>query len=216
MRLTVADTGVGMDEETREKAFEPFFSTKGREKGTGLGLAMVYGIVTQSGGSVHVESAPGEGARFILRFPVAEGEPEAAGIEAKLPAEAGSGAGGRVLVVEDDQSVRRVTRTILERAGFEVRALSDAESGLDLLRKGDGDFDVLLTDLVLAGMGGRDLIARVLEELPDLPVIAMSGYAEGSPGRRGDLPAEVYFLQKPFSTETLAATVREAIVRRRV
>lgn len=215
VRLTVADTGVGMDDETREKVFEPFFSTKGREKGTGLGLAMVYGIVTQSGGWVHVESAPGEGARFTLRFPVAHGEPEAVDEEQALSPKEVDEVGGRVLVVEDDGSVRRVARAILERAGFDVRAVSDAEAGLAILGEGDGNFDVLLTDLVLPGMGGRELIDQVRKEVPGMPLVAMSGYAEDSPGRRRDLPAEIYFLQKPFSTEALGEVVRRAIARRR-
>jgi len=213
VRMTVSDTGIGMDEDTRSKIFEPFFSTKGREKGTGLGLAMVYGIVTQSGGAVHVESTPGEGARFLLRLPAGDAEP-ATSVRGELPTGHGLDVTGRVLLVEDDDAVRRVTVAILERAGFEVRAVGDAEAGLEALGPDGGRFEAVLTDLVLPGMNGRELLDRVLEDLPDVPLVAMSGYAERAPSRTRDLPEEILFLQKPFTAEDLVDTLRKALVQR--
>lgn len=210
--MSVADTGTGMDEETREKLFEPFFSTKGREEGTGLGLAMVYGIVTQSGGTIRVESAPGEGATFLLYFPVAEGEAETLDEGAEAVADTPD-LTGRILVVEDEEGVRRVVRATLERAGFEVVTMSDAESGLEALEEDGERSDLLLTDLVLPGTSGRSVIDRVRGKDAPLPIVAMSGFAEGSPGRRDGLPSGVFFIQKPFAPEDLVRVVREALAK---
>ena len=207
--LAVSDTGVGMSEEVQARIFEPFFTTKKTGKGTGLGLAMAYGFVKQSGGTIHVRSEPGDGATFLLRFPVAEGEAE----------DVRSGAGarlgdvdvrGRVLVVEDDPDVRRVTARILERAGIEVDAVEDAETGRAELED-DGAYALLLTDLVLPGMSGRALVDWALRERPDLRVVVMSGYDKESPGHRGDLPSEIAFIQKPFTPEALVRAVRRAL-----
>src|SRR5690606_19168156 len=192
-----------------------FFTTKPRGKGTGLGLAMIYGFVKQSGGGVHVESRPGEGATFYLRFPVVEGDVSVAADptdDAPTPgAELGSTAAHRVLIVEDDPNVRKVARKVLERSGYDVHALGDAEEALDLLR-GPAPVDVLLTDLVLPGKSGRVLVDEVRGIRPTLPMIVMSGYAEGSPGQRGDLPSDIGFLQKPFTRASVLEAVRSAIV----
>lgn len=202
-----------MDEETRAKVFEPFFSTKGKTEGTGLGLAMVYGIVTQSGGAIEVESAPGEGTTFVLRFPAVDETPESLHRDV-APVAMDSDVTGRVLVVEDDASVRRVTEAILGRANLEVQAVPDAETGLAVLAAAGEGFEVVVTDLVLPGMGGTELIDRLRERWPKLRLVAMSGYAEGSPGRRGDLSSDVRFIQKPFSPEALLEVVREALTKR--
>jgi two-component system, cell cycle sensor histidine kinase and response regulator CckA len=205
--LEVSDDGTGMDAETRLRIFEPFFTTKVRGTGTGLGLAMVYGFVKQSGGLVHVESELGKGTRFLLYFPVAgaivEPEPETVRVPRRRRT-------GRVLLVEDDDSVRRVATRILEHAGLEVEAFEDAEQVLEVLMQGRYA-DVLLTDLGLPGMGGRALVDRVRELRPDLIVMVMSGYAVGSPGSMTDLPADVVFVQKPFTSDDLVESVRAAL-----
>ncbi len=203
VRFDVADTGHGMDEAVRARIFEPFFTTKRSRGGTGLGLAMAYGIVKQSGGTIHVKSAPGRGTTFVLRFPPVETEPESEATDAPLPGRAPGEVAGTILVVEDDPAVRRVARRALVREGLEVRVAADAENGLEILQSGPEDVAFLLTDLVLPGISGRELLDEVRARYPHVRCIAMSGYAEGSPGSRVDLPADVVFLQKPFTPEGL-------------
>ena len=209
VRLAIADTGVGMDEQVQARIFEPFFTTKEGSRGTGLGLAMVYGIVKQSGGVIDVESEVGAGTTFTLRFPASEEEPEGLGVP-EHGEEARRKITGKILLIEDDSSVRQVAERVLIRAGFEVRAEDNAEAGRRLLGEGRS-FDLVLTDLVLPGMGGRELVDHVREAYPQVPVVVMSGYAEGSPGSRQDLPAEVGFIQKPFTPDGLLQAVREGL-----
>ncbi len=205
--LEVSDSGAGMDAETRRRIFEPFFTTKQRGTGTGLGLAMVYGFVKQSGGWIDVESEPGEGSRFLLYFPVAdavaEDEPDAVPVP-RAPRT------GRVFLVEDDDSVRRVATKILEHSGLEVHAFENAERLLEALAEG-GSADVLLTDLGLPGMSGRALVDRVRELRPDMAMLVMSGYAVGSPGSVADLPPDILFVQKPFTGDDLVESIRAAL-----
>jgi CheY-like chemotaxis protein len=205
VRLSVSDTGVGMDEDTRAHIFEPFYTTKSEQGGTGLGLSMSYGIVKQSGGTIHVDSAPGEGTTFVIRFPPAEGAPRRTDGRPPPPNRE-KRISGRIVVVEDDDSVARVARRILEREGFQVWTADTAEGGLDILAEVDAD--LLLTDLVLPGLSGRELVDRAGARFSDLAVVVMSGYAEGSPGSRQDLPQEVGFIQKPFTPEGLVEVVR--------
>jgi len=209
--LDVSDTGTGMDEATRSQIFEPFFTTKAKEGGTGLGLSMVYGMVTQSGGLVRVESEPGEGATFTLCFPAAQGQPEP-----RRRPERGTGAdeedvrGRRALVVEDEEAVRNLTARILERAGMVVLAVESGEEGIAELERG-GDFDLVLTDFGLPGVSGRALVDLLREKGGDVPILVMSGYGVDSPGDRVDLPEDVGFLQKPFTPKTLMQRVREVL-----
>jgi len=212
VRLDVADTGIGMDAETRSRVFEPFFTTKRERGGTGLGLSTSYGIVQQSGGTIRVESTKGVGTTFVIRFPAAEGEVTPEGPVSQAP-EPVDHATGTILLVEDDPSVRRVARKVLTRAGFEVEEAGDAEVGLAMLEAAAGRFDVVLTDLVLPGMGGRDLVDAIREHSSDQAVIVMSGYAAGSPGSRGELPPEIAFIRKPFTPEGLLGIVRENMPR---
>jgi len=212
LTFRVADTGIGMDAETRRRVFEPFFTTKLERGGTGLGLSTSYGIVQQSGGTIRVESTKGVGTTFVIRFPAAEGEVTPEGPVSQAP-EPVDHATGTILLVEDDPSVRRVARKVLTRAGFEVEEAGDAEVGLAMLEAAAGRFDVVLTDLVLPGMGGRDLVDAIREHSSDQAVIVMSGYAAGSPGSRGELPPEIAFIRKPFTPEGLLGIVRENMPR---
>ncbi len=206
VRLDIADTGVGMSPETQAQIFEPFFTTRGDQGGSGLGLATSYGIVRQSGGTIQVESEEGVGTTFTLRFPAADRPRESMSESADADAVPEVGT-GRILLVEDDPSVLRVSRKILERAGHQVRTASDAPRGRSELKAHAGELDVLVTDLVLPGGSGRDLVDQVLQRHPHIAVVVVSGYAEGSPGQRGDLPEEVAFLQKPFTPDGLTAAV---------
>ena len=208
VRLDVRDDGHGMDEAVRARIFEPFFTTKRARGGTGLGLAMAYGIVKQSGGTIHVDSLPGYGTTFELRFPPAVGEVATEVVDEPPPPR--GVATGTILVVEDDPAVRRVAGRTLRREGWDVCVAADAEQGMEILDDIGGQVSVLLTDLVLPGMSGRDLIDRVREQHPRVHCIAMSGYAEGSPERRIDLPAHVVFLPKPFTMEGLQRALAAA------
>jgi two-component system, cell cycle sensor histidine kinase and response regulator CckA len=215
--LTVEDNGSGMTPEVARRAFDPFFSTKGRERGTGLGLAMVYGTVKQSGGSIELESEPGSGTRFTLRFPLADTSlVPPADPPPDRPEPAANGAArsdakpGSILVIDDDPAVRRAVVRVLERSGFRVVGVDDAESGLECLASSER-FDAVLSDLVLPGMSGFDLLSRIRVERPELPLFAISGYVEGSPDRKDAIPPGVTFIQKPFSARELAAAVEGAV-----
>ena len=208
--LRVADTGVGMDEETRQRVFEPFF-TRDKEHGTGLGLAMAYGFVRQSGGLIEVESTLGRGTVFTLLFPAVDQEPDELP-ETRAAPTPGPGLTGTILVVEDDPRVRRTTVRLLERAGLSVEAFETAEEGLDALEGDDGGrFDLLLSDLGLPGISGRELAERVRELRPDLPVVIMSGYATGSPGSSRALPSDIPFIQKPFTPTHMLQVLRDIL-----
>ena len=212
VRLDVADTGQGMDEDTQRHIFEPFYTTKG-SGGTGLGLATVYGIVEQSGGEIRVRSEPGEGAVFTIVFPAVDAEAEAASAAAPEPgAEGPRRLEGRVLMVEDDPQVRDLGRKFLLREGLDVRTAANAETALEILEK-DGGADLVLTDMVLPGMSGRDLVAVLGQRWPELPVVVMSGYDETSPGSPDDLPPHIAFLPKPFSTEELVSVIADNLPR---
>ncbi|MEX2527923.1 MAG: PAS domain S-box protein [Gemmatimonadota bacterium] len=225
--LAVADTGTGMPDDVKGRIFEPFFSTKPKGKGTGLGLAMVYGTVKQSGGSIHAESTPGQGTTFYLRFPphIAPWEEDSGSVVQPLPDPTQPGAlphgdtapldpdsPPTILVIEDDAAVRRAVLKVLDRAGIQVVEAGDGETGLRLLEEG-AKVDAVLSDLVLPGISGFELLDRLGELRPGIPRIAMSGYAEGSPGRRDGLPEDVAFIQKPFSLEQVLQVIRETLRR---
>jgi two-component system cell cycle sensor histidine kinase/response regulator CckA len=207
--LEVSDTGVGIPEEVRGRIFEPFFTTKTSERGTGLGLAVVHGIVTQHGGRVEVASELGRGSTFrvLLQRATAGGEPKATGVEeASAPA---AGSGERVLVVEDEDAARNALTEILELLGY--RALAAASGEEAEAAASAAPFDVLLTDFVLPGIDGGELARRLSATQPGLRVILMSGYAENESVRRGVSAGTVRFLQKPFDVDTLARAMRAAI-----
>ena len=207
--FSVADTGHGIPEDIRDHIFEPFFTTKGDQRGTGLGLAVVHGIVTQHGGEVEVQSAVGRGTTFRVLLPRRADETDAAAPAAAHAATLPRGDGQRVLLVEDNDAVRRAFERLLVRLGYEVRAVGSAEEA-ELL-PAPQPFTLLLTDMVLPGMSGAVLAARLRERWPTLRVIFMSGYTEDEVLRRKAALGEERFLQKPVDLGTLAREVHEAL-----
>ena len=207
--LAVTDTGVGMDERTRARIFEPFFTTKELGKGTGLGLAMVYGIVKQSGGAIAVRSEPGAGSAFTVYFPRVDAE---AGQLPSTPAAERSRSGqGTILLVEDQTSVRNLIRRVLRSSGYRV---IEADSGPRALALPDSQvrsIDLLITDVVMPGMSGSELAARLTARREGLRVLFISGYAPNETMRQGILDPGVAFLQKPFSPAQITATVDEIL-----
>jgi CheY-like chemotaxis protein len=207
--LTVSDTGTGMDEETLRHLFEPFYTTKAQGKGTGLGLATVYGIVKQSGGFIYGYSDLGRGSRFRIYLPRAEGALEAA--DTPLPAGAAVRAEGTILLVEDEEAVRRLARRVLEGVGYQVL---EAASGWEALALADGwrdKLDLVVTDVIMPGMSGQELSARLREQRPGLRILYVSGYTDDAILQHGTLLPNTAFLQKPFSPGSLAQRVREVL-----
>jgi two-component system, cell cycle sensor histidine kinase and response regulator CckA len=206
--LTVTDSGVGMDKETLAHAFEPFFTTKAVGKGTGLGLATVYGIVIQGGGFIAAASEPGRGSIFDIYFPrmaeeatVAEGIPE-------FSMKQGT---GRVLVVEDDPMVRDLTVAMLESVGYTVRAAETPSAALEYCKKNRDPIDLLITDVVMPELSGVELRDRIQAMKPDLKVLFISGYASDIIAHHGILDEGVNFIRKPFTMSDLAKAVQNVI-----
>lgn len=205
--LTVADTGVGMDEVTRARAFEPFFSTKERGRGTGLGLASVLGVVSQAHGWAKVDSAPGQGTRITVAFPEAPAAAPAA--EARPAAEGPSApSAARVLLAEDDRAVRSAMARALRDAGFEVLEARDADEALTVARRFSLPIDLLCTDGVMPGSPTHILIDGFRQLFPSSPVLVCSGYLEEELVRRGIAEGALAVLPKPFAAEVLVARVR--------
>jgi len=206
--LQVTDTGSGMDAMTQARIFEPFFTTKARGRGTGLGLATVYGIVRQSGGHVAVESAPGAGTTFRIYLPRVEEALTAAAPPQPPPATAGS---GTILLVEDERLVRVLARKVLEQAGYRVLVAEGGAQALELARGHNGVIDLLVTDVVMPEMSGREVMRRLLQERPAVRVLYMSGYSDEAVAQHGVLDVGTSFIAKPFTPTTLAAKVREVL-----
>jgi CheY-like chemotaxis protein len=209
VRLSVRDTGVGMDTNTLSHLFEPFFTTKDRGKGTGLGLSTVYGIVRQHGGEIRVESSPGAGATFDIYLPAAEETPVVES-DVAVPKTVAKGT-ETVLLVEDEVSVRRLAREILKHHGYRVLEAADAREALRIAQQERGPIHLLLTDVIMPLMSGRELVEQLRESRPETRVIYMSGYTDDVLAYRGDLGPDINFLQKPFAPEALAKKVREAL-----
>jgi PAS domain S-box-containing protein len=207
-RIALTDTGLGMTAETRARAFEPFFTTKQPGEGTGLGLATVYGIVKQSDGFIWCHSEPGRGTTFEIFLPERAGIPEAAMRVA--PATVARGRGEAVLVVEDEEAVRRMAARTLAARGYRVLEATDAAQAL-ALEPECGRIDLLVTDVVMPGMGGRELAAALAARRPGLRLLYISGYTDDEVTRRGLLDAGAPFLEKPFEAEGLARRVREVL-----
>ncbi|MBW1962230.1 MAG: PAS domain S-box protein [Deltaproteobacteria bacterium] len=209
VRMAVSDTGIGMDEAIRSQIFEPFFTTKERDHGTGLGLSTVYGIVKQSNGMIWVYSESGKGTTFKVYFPAAVSDTEAVATEALLP-ERLMGA-ETILVVEDEPIVQDVAQRILERYGYRVLAASSGEEAIELLKRHPGKIHMMLTDMVLPGIGGRELAGRIKAFHPELKIIWTSGYADRD--FFSDEPKDMvyHFIEKPFRAEDLARKAREVL-----
>lgn len=207
--LAVTDSGMGMDKETQAHIFEPFFTTKGLGRGTGLGLATVYGIVKQNRGLVWVYSEEGKGTTFKVYFPRVEGDGKRV---VKERASTRSLEGSEtILVVEDDDSLRNMARQMLEGYRYRVITAENGREAIKLSESHDGDIHLLLTDVVMPGMTGPDLAEQVKSRWPEIKVVYMSGYTADIIGRHGVLEKNVAFIQKPFNREGLAAKVREVL-----
>ena len=204
--LSVSDTGVGMDENTLEHIFEPFYTTKEMSGGTGLGLSIVYGIVTQSGGVISVDSKVGSGTTFTIRLPFAAPEKAEGADEMEERTRGGT---ETVLLVEDQESVRRLVKRMLQKAGYAVRTAGDGASALEVCRSFSERIDLLLTDVLMPGMRGGELAREVRALHPETRVIYMSGYMDGSPG--SDPGEGAAMIQKPFKQADLLALVRRML-----
>ncbi|MCF8094846.1 MAG: PAS domain S-box protein, partial [Desulfobacteraceae bacterium] len=206
--LTVSDTGCGMDQKTRENIFEPFFSTKG-ERGTGLGLATVFGIIKQHEGHILVNSEPEKGTAFRIYLPVG-GE---LGIEEEPEKNPPTGIKGTetILLVEDDEQVRNLACSFLQQQGYTVLSAKDGEEALTELESQDKTVDLLLTDVIMPGINGKELYEKAAQKHPDLKVLYMSGYTEDIIGRHGVEKDGMRLVRKPFSVRTLAAEVRKIL-----
>jgi two-component system cell cycle sensor histidine kinase/response regulator CckA len=207
VRLSVSDTGMGMDRETQSRIFEPFFTTKEKGKGTGLGLSTVYGIIKQSGGYVLVQSEKNRGSTFHIYLPQVEGTAE------KAPApvtRAASGGTETLLLVEDEESVRQLVRDTLESKGYKVVEAGNGESGLQAALRHPGKIDLVITDLVMPEMGGREMVEQILKTRPQAKVLYLSGYTEDTILSAGMVDGTA-FLQKPFTLQNLSRKVREML-----
>jgi two-component system cell cycle sensor histidine kinase/response regulator CckA len=206
--LSVTDTGTGMDRETQARIFEPFFTTKGQGKGTGLGLSTAFGIVRQSGGHMAVYSEPGKGSNFKVYLPRAARELP----QAEAASKAGRPRGGEtVLLAEDEDQVRSLATEVLKREGYQVLEAADGEKALAVAAAHAGPIHLLLTDVVMPRMGGRQLAEELAALRPDLKVLYMSGYTDNTIDPEGNLEQGIAFLQKPFSLKLLAQKVRAVL-----
>ncbi|MEW6721208.1 MAG: ATP-binding protein, partial [Thermodesulfobacteriota bacterium] len=213
VQLSISDTGEGMDEETRSRVFEPFFSTKKPGKGTGLGLSTVYGIVEQSGGYISVHSEAGTGSTFRVLLPRAE-EPKPAAGETPRPPDGAPRGEGTILVAEDDEPLRRLAVRVLEKSGYRVLSAGDGEEALRVAGAHEGEIALLLTDVIMPRMGGGQLYERLREMRPGTKVIYMSGYAGEEIAQRAVMDSKAAFLQKPCTPASIARKVKDVLADR--
>jgi signal transduction histidine kinase/CheY-like chemotaxis protein/predicted Ser/Thr protein kinase len=208
-QLRVSDTGEGMSEDVQAKVFEPFFTTKQRGSGTGLGLTTVYGFVKQSGGHVELISRVGKGTTFCLYLP--KSAEERAQVSLPATVEGQELAQETVLLVEDEELIRKALQRILTHAGYEVYAAEGGKQALDVVRAHDGEIDVVVTDVLMPGMNGPRLAEQLAAIVPHVPVLFISGYTDGQLVSQGILKPGVSFLQKPFSSSTLRERIQELV-----
>jgi len=207
--LAVSDTGTGMSAETQAQIFDPFFTTKEMGRGTGLGLSTVYGIVKQSDGHIWVYSEVGHGSTFKIYLPQThEADEPASGEHPVISTTRGS---ETVLLVEDDIQVRDLTRSILTACGYVVLAPADAQAALAMVEQDAPKIRLLLTDVIMPGINGRELARQLVGRNPEIKVLYMSGYTENTIGQHGVLEPGTYFLQKPFTPPALTNKVREIL-----
>ena len=207
--LAVSDSGVGMDATTKRQIFEPFFTTKAAGKGTGLGLATVYGIVKQSGGHIWVHSEFGKGTTFKIYLPATLDEREA---ETPSQGTRRSSRGNEtILVVEDDAAVRNVVIDMLEGSGYTILEARNGDDALRICREHAEEIHLLLSDVVMPGMSGRELAGRIGEINPGLKVLFMSGYTDNAIQQHGVLEPSIAFIEKPFSVVELTCKIREVL-----
>jgi CheY-like chemotaxis protein len=204
--LVVSDDGCGMDDEILEKIFEPFFTTKGLGKGTGLGLATVYGIVKQNNGFINVYSEPGKGTTLTIYLPRHAGQAEETTAEniAQIPA----GRGETVLIVEDEPTIIETVKKMLERLGYQVLSADTPSGAIRLAKDSNGLIDLLITDVVMPEMNGRELANELQAAHPEIKTLFMSGYTSNVIAHQGVLEAGVNFIQKPLSLRELALKIR--------
>jgi CheY-like chemotaxis protein len=209
--FSVSDTGQGMDAAIQPRIFDPFFTTKGSGKGTGLGLATVYGIVKQSGGHIWVYSEVGSGSVFKIFLPRLDQPPES---ELEAVAKEVPHGTELILLVEDEDQVRAILQHILEEQGYHVLAASNGAEALVLAQEPNRDIRLMITDVVMPQMGGRELAEQILVTRPLLPVLFMSGYTDDAIVRLGLLDQKINFIQKPFDSAAVARKVREVLDQR--
>jgi PAS domain S-box-containing protein len=209
--LTITDTGCGMAPEVAARAFEPFFTTKGRGNGTGLGLATAYGVVTDAGGTISLESQPDQGTTVRVRLPAGSAGPAGESVVARVPS--AGGRGQRILVVEDEDGVRDIVGRILKKAGYDVHASGDPQEALKMCLDGNLHVDALLSDVIMPGMSGTQLAAELRRTRPGLPVLFMSGYTSGPKPGGQELPPDAPLLYKPFQTDQLLQTLDQVLRR---
>jgi two-component system cell cycle sensor histidine kinase/response regulator CckA len=213
VELIVSDTGTGIEPDVLPRIFEPFFTTKTPGRGTGLGLSMAYGIVKQSSGFIYCTSEPGRGTTFTLYFPrQAEADRGSTGASAGAGGESARGS-GTVLVVEDEEGIRRLTLTVLAARGYEVLTAADGIEALEIAAARSGAIDLLVTDVVMPRMNGPELAARLSSLRPGIRVLFISGYAESALAHQGQVEPGVDLLQKPFDPAALVERVRRALGR---
>ena len=208
--LAISDTGVGMDNDTQTRIFEPFFTTKGA-KGTGLGLSTVYGIVKQSGGSIFVDSQPQRGTAFRAYFPRVDGREDTAAAQDSLGLPRADRGQETILLVEDETNLRGLARQYLETQGYKILEAEDGAAALQIVDGHKGTIDLLLTDVIMPGINGRELASKITKLLPGIRVLYMSGYTENAVGHDGMLDAGINLLQKPFSLPALKDRVQEVL-----
>jgi signal transduction histidine kinase len=208
VRLAVGDTGTGMDEAVIERAFEPFFTTKPTGQGTGLGLATIYGIISQAGGHIQISSEEGVGTTFVTLLPASAEVAAPASADVDTPYPKGH---ETILVVEDEDALREVTRRILTKGGYHVLTAASGAEALELASDHGGDIALLLTDLMMPGLLGKDVAERVRLTRPATVVLYMSGYAQGALGTTQSLDPAVGLIEKPFSAAVLLEAVRQAL-----
>ena len=208
--LAISDTGVGMDLDTQSRIFEPFFTTKGA-KGTGLGLSTVYGIVKQSGGFIFVDSQPNRGTALRVYFPRVDARDEPVALQDAFGLPRAERGQETILLVEDEVNLRQLARQYLETQGYKILEADDGAAALQITAGHQGPIDLLLTDVVMPGMNGRELARRITAQRPDVRVLYMSGYTENAIGHNGMIDAGINLLQKPFSLPALKDKVREVL-----